>query len=600
MSLFAELKRRNVLRAGAAYVAGSWLILQVVETLAPAFGFGDAAVRAVAIVLAVGFLPVLVVAWAFEWTPEGFKREREADQADTVDPAGARRLDRIIMVLLAVAVGYFAIDEFLLEPALEADRGRSQETRSPAAEPSIAVLPFLDLSPERDEAWFADGIAEELLSLLARIPELRVTSRSSAFSFKGQNLAVGEIAERLGVDYVLEGSVRRAGQQLRVTAKLVDAGADTALWSETWDRTLEDIFAIQDEIAAAVVDGLKLTLLGDVPQAAPADPRAYAMYLQAVYLAKQTTPRTLSQATELLGRAIEIDPGFAQAYATLALVYGSQAADGSRARDEGFQLAREAALRAVALDPQNVSAFAQLSHIARDYDGDLAAAAGYMERALAVAPTDPFVIGNAALLVLALGRVEESIALQEYSVARSPVDPRGHFDLSLAYRYADRLDDAERSGRKALELSPDYVGAHYALGVVLLLKGRPSQALIEWEAEGDQAFRVKGRALAYYALGRQAEADAALARLIAGWGERWPSEVAHVYAYRGELDAAFDWLEREYDLYGAGGWGEWRLQRLYDNLRGDPRWHAFLERVHATPEALAAIPFDVPLPPDSG
>ena len=600
MSLFAELKRRNVLRAAAAYVAGSWLILQVVETLAPAFGFGDAAVRTVAIVLAVGLLPVLVVAWAFEWTPEGFKREREVEHADTVGPSRARRLDRIIMVLLAVAVGYFAIDEFLLEPAMEADRGRTQETRSSAAEPSIAVLPFLDLSPKRDEAWFADGIAEELLSLLARIPELRVTSRSSAFSFKGQNLAVGEIAERLGVDYVLEGSVRRAGQQLRVTAKLVDAGADTALWSETWDRTFEDIFAIQDEIAAAVVDGLKLTLLGGVPQAAPADPRAYAMYLQAVYLAKQTTPRTLSQATELLGRAIEIDPGFAQAYATLALVYGSQAADGSRARDEGFQLAREAALRAVALDPQNVSAFAQLSHIARDYDGDLAAAAGYMERALAVAPTDPFVIGNAALLVLALGRVAESIALQEYSVARSPVDPRGHFDLSLAYRYADRLDDAERSGRKALELSPDYVGAHYALGVVLLLKGRPSQALIEWEAEGDQAFRVKGRALAYYALGRQAEADAALARLIEGWGERWPSEVAHVYAYRGELDAAFDWLEREYDLYGAGGWGEWRLQRLYDNLRGDPRWHAFLERVHVTPEALAAIPFEVPLPPDSG
>ena len=234
--------------------------------------------------------------------------------------------------------------------------------------------------------------------------------------------------------------------------------------------------------------------------------------------------------------------------------------------------------------------------ISQWYDADLQLAIDNMREALRIDPRDPALLGNAAILLLHVGNLESSIAVQEYSARRSPVDPSAYYNLGLAYLYADRLEDAERSFRRALELSPGYLNATGQLGQTLLLMGRAEEALELHEADSDRAARTKGLTLANFALGRRAQSDGALNQLIEGWGDMWPSEVAHAYAYRGEIDLAFEWLEREYEKYGAAGWGEWKRQRLYDNLRGDARWAAFLERVDASDAQLARYEFDVDVP----
>ena len=263
MSLLTELKRRNVLRVVAGYVAVSWLAIQIVETLFPMFGLSDAAARGVVIALAIGFIPALVFAWIFELTPEGFKRDAEVDHGAPGMRELGNRFDRLIIVMLVFAVAFFAFDKFVLDPARDVareaaaeQRGRSRALVESYGEKSIAVLPFVNMSSDPEQEYFSDGIAEELLNLLAQIQELRVISRSSAFSFKGKDIEIPEIAERLNVAHILEGSVRKSGNKIRITAQLIEASTDTHLWSQTYDRELEDIFAIQDEIAADVVGHL--------------------------------------------------------------------------------------------------------------------------------------------------------------------------------------------------------------------------------------------------------------------------------------------------------------------------------------------------------
>ena len=231
MQFFSELKRRNVVRVAAAYIVSSWLIIQVAETIFPLFGLGETIVRGVVIVLAIGFIPAVLLAWAFELTPEGLKRDKDVDLSHSVTSQTGKRLDRVIVVILAVALTYFALDKFLLDPARDAKQvetarreGRIEAMVTSFGDRSIAVLPFADMSPQNDQGYFSDGISEELLNLLASIPEVRVTSRSSAFSFKGKNLSIPEIAGQLKVSYVLDGSVRKAGDQLRISAQLIDAG----------------------------------------------------------------------------------------------------------------------------------------------------------------------------------------------------------------------------------------------------------------------------------------------------------------------------------------------------------------------------------------
>ncbi|HET6592810.1 MAG TPA: hypothetical protein VFG48_07830 [Xanthomonadales bacterium] len=609
MSLIGELKRRNVFRVGAAYVVTSWLIIQVVETIFPAFGFGDAALRITTIVLAIGLIPTLAFAWAFELTPEGLKKERDVDRSDSITRHTGKKLDRMIMLVLALALGYFALDKFVFEPqrevALEQQKAAAveqarQEGRSEAlvesyGEKSIAVLPFLNMSADKEQEYFADGLSEELLNLLARIPELRVISRSSAFSFKGKDLEIPEIARRLNVAHILEGSVRKAGNRVRITAQLIEARSDTHLWSETYDRTLDDVFAIQDEIATTVVEQLRMKLLGPIPRIRETAPEAYTLYLQARYLGRLGTAEAYRQSNDLYQQALAIDADYAAAWDGLARNYFNMKGIGLLRDEDGSDLARKAAEKALAIDPDYAQAHTSLAWVATYFDNDLRAAARHLERALALDPTDLYILDAAATLLFNLGRLDQSIAVNEYVNTRDPLNPNSHWNLCIGYQSVGRWQASIVSAKTTLRLSPGTAGAQYLIGIALLFQGEASAALEAMQREELEAFRLIGLSTAYHALGDAPASDAALAELIDRYGKGWAFRIASVMAYRNEADRAFEWLDKavEYsDDYLAEIVGE----PLFNSIKSDPRWLPFLESIGKSPEQLAAIEFEVTLP----
>jgi len=602
VSFLEELKRRNVLRVAAAYAALSWLLIQVAGTLLPLFGLPASAVRGVVITLAAASVPLLVFTWAFQWTPQGFRRDGALERGAAVNTRTARRLDRLIMLGLALALAYFAVDKFLLTPAERAvelreahEEGRSKALVESFGERSIAVLPFVNMSSDVEQEYFSDGLTEELLNLLARVPELRVIARTSSFAFKGTDLDIEAVAGKLKVAHVLEGSVRRSGNRVRITAQLIRASDSSHLWSESFDRTLEDIFAVQDEIAAAVVQRLKLELIYAAPAAVATNPEAYAKVLQARHIGRQGTPEALEQGFELYRQAIELAPDYAPPWDGLARMYMYQADAGQRPTNEGYTLARKAANKALALDPDYARAHGSLGWIALTHDGDLESSARYFSRALALAPGDPFLIGNAAVLSQSLGRTAQAIEMTQYQVARDPANPIAHHSLGNLLVIAGRWDEAIASYETALSLSPARVNVHAGISRARLMQGDAQGALRSIEQEQNETNALIGRALAQHALGQRAASDAALQSLISVYERELAYNVAFVYAYRNEPDLAFEWLEKAL-RYQDAGLSEILSQPLFANLHDDPRWPAFLERAGLSQAQLDAIHFEPALP----
>jgi len=602
LRLYDELKRRNVLRVAAGYLAASWLVVQLIEALLPIFGLAETAGRPLVVFLIVAFLPVLVLTWFFQLTPEGLQSQAALDLSDDGGPRPSGRLDTAIIVMLALAVGYFATDKFVFDPARDRASVATavEEALTVAPQRSIAVMPFLDLSPARDQAYFSDGLAEELLNLLAKIPDLEVASRTSSFAFKGRNVQIADIADTLSVGHVLEGSVRMSGDRIRVTAQLIRGSDGFHVWSETYDRQLDDIFDVQDDIAGAVVDALSITLLGPAPRPRATDPEAYKRFLQARYLLHQFTPQSLAQALGLMKESLDIDPAYVPAWGNLASIYINQAMNDVMPANEAMELARSAAQIAIDLDPRASDGYSQLAWIAHIYDGDLASAALFYEKAIDLDPENPALLGNAAVLAEALGRLDLAISLKKYLTEATPTNAISHNNLALAYYYAGRLDAAEASIRTTVVLSPGYIGAQYRLGTILLLREEFEAALDAFEREQDEEYHIKGLALAHYALGNREEADTALQTLVTSWGERYPVEVAHVYAYRNETDAAFEWLYKRAEMGGPGSWGDQKLDLLFRNLHDDPRWDDFLVSMDVSDRQLDDISFEVSLPEPPG
>ncbi len=600
---FEELKRRNVLRVAIAYLAVSWLLIQVVETLFPIFGQSDALVRIVVILLVMGFPLILIFSWLYELTPEGLKLERDVDRSRSVVHHTGKKLDRAIIVVLTLALGYFAFDKFVLDPARDAEREETiaKQARSEAlvesyGDKSIAVLPFVNMSDDASNEYFSDGISEELLNLLSKIPQLRVISRSSAFSFKGKDIAIPALAEQLNVTHVLEGSVRKVGNRVRITAQLIEARSDTHLWSETYDRTLDDIFATQDEIAARVVAQLKLTLLSnETLSVRKTDPEAYALFLQARHIRLQNNPDAYEKALQLYQLALAIDPDYPPALEGLAEMYVYQGLFGLLPVDEASQHAREAIDRALAIDPDFGVGVAGLGWIAILYDHDMAASARHFERALMLDPTDLDIIDGVAYLAEAIGRLDTAVAFKEYAVARDPAGPVGHFDLGVAYLKVGRPDDAATNVRTALALHPGHFGAWHVLGLALLANGETQAAVEAIEQETIETYRLSGLAFAHYELGQQDESDRFLAELIEKHAKEASLEVASVFAWRGDNNHAFEWLERSLEN------DETALANIashytFRNLHDDRRWQPFLAKIGQSDTQLAAIKFDVRLP----
>ncbi len=603
MSIFSELKRRNVLRVAIAYLAASWLLIQVVETLFPLFGLSGTQFRVVVIVLAIGLPAILIFSWLYALTPEGLKLEKDVDQSRSIAHYTGKRLDRAIIIVLTLSLGYFSFDKFVLDPSRDAIREESvaQQARREAlvesyGEKSIAVLPFVNMSSDVEQEYFSDGISEELLNLLTQVPELRVISRSSAFSYKDKNLDIPTIAAQLNVAHILEGSVRKAGNKVRITAQLIEARTDTHLWSATYDRTLDDIFATQDEIAAKVVEQLKLTLLGNAAlRVRKTTPEAYAMFLQARHIRLQDTPKAWKKALQLYQEALAIDPDYPPALEGLAEMYVFHALAGMLPVDESFRHAREAIDRSLEIDPDFGVGVAGLGWIAILYEHNTAAAARHFERALIMEPTNLDIISGVAYLAEAIGHLETAVAFKEYAVARDPAGPVGYFELAIVYLKVDRPEDAEASARIALTLHPEHFGAWQVLGLALLANGKIEAAMEAIEQETIDSYRLAGLAFVYHELGQDEQFEHVLAELIEKFGEETSIEVASVYAWRGDNDRAFDWLEKARDNKESGI-GNVASHYTFRNLHEDSRWQPFLTGLGQSDTQLAAIKFDVRLP----
>jgi len=394
---------------------------------------------------------------------------------------------------------------------------------------------------------------------------------------------------------VLEGSVRKAGDTLRITAQLIRTSDSSHLWSQTYDRQMTDVFNVQDEIAAAVVNELKIKLLGNAPKARVTNPEAYALFLQAREMGRQYSETGFRQSIMAYQRALAVDPTYSAAWIGLANIYAYQVDFNQRMPDDGYGLAREATSKALALDPQDAEVHGMLGVIAMNYDHDLAAAARHMEHALALDPTNPEFINTAAVLYRRLGRLDEAIALFHFQNARDPVNADGHNALGYAYFYAGRLDEAIEEFRSSLDLSPGYAGGHEAIGEVLLHKRNLREALAEMQLEPDEQSRLTGLSLAYYELGMKKESDAALEELTRKYGDIASYAVATVLAYRGEGDRMYVWLDRAFDNKESD-LGSAAIYPTFARYRSDPRWTAFLRKARIAPEQLAAIKFDVTVP----
>jgi adenylate cyclase len=604
--LIRELNRRNVVRVGAAYFAVAWLAVQVAQTVLPLYGFGVGAVRTLIAVLAVGIVPTLIFAWVFEITPAGVKLERDVVRDHSITDVTGQKLDRLIIVVLAIALTFFIVDRFVIEPdrnqaAIDSafKEGQSRALLDSFGDRSIAVLPFTNMSGDNAQEYFSDGISEELLNLLAKVPQLRVISRASAFAFKGQSIGIPEIARQLRVVHVLEGSVRQAGNKVRITAQLIDARTDAHVWSVTYDRTMDDIFAIQDEIAAQVVSRLKVTLLGDAPHSRVTNPQAYTLYLQAKRTKEQASKESYQSAIELLQQALSIDPQFADAWLALAGVYIAETSVGLRPFIEGYGLAEDAIERASKVDATNATIPCAWSDIRLLRDFDLAAAADLVRAGLASDPGNEFCIKRLGFLRSSAGQPDKAIEVSTYLNDRDPVTRPADIAQVIDLWSANRLDDAISAIAEARAHGKSQAASISALeGLVRVFRGAPGDldaALSAVQAESVEGWRLQGMAVVQYARGDHGASDAALEQFIAKYAQSWPYNIAAVYAYRGDADRAFEWLERAFELRDSGivSLG---ADPQFRTLHRDSRWLPLLTKLGQSPEQLARVDLDAELP----
>ena len=460
--------------------------------------------------------------------------------------------------------------------------------------PSIAVLPFINMSRDEENEYFADGLSEELLNVLAKIRGLRVASRTSAFSFKGKGVDIPTVAQKLNVATVLEGSVRKSGKRVRITAQLIEVASDSHLWSETYDRELDDIFAVQDDIAQSVVKELRAALLGDpaetaaVTAAAAAvreattgrseDPEAFQLYLQGKFFGERVTQADSDKAIDLFLRALAIDPNFALAWAGLSRIHQVQAGYGFAPIDEGFERAREAAQHALRLAPDLAEGHIELGLIFEGHDWNWTAADASFRRALELAPGDAHALRSAAGLARILGRQDEALDLIRKAIALDPLSAQTHRLAAMIYIMAGRLDDAATRFQLALDLAPSAGLSHAFLAITRLLQGRDEEGLAIAKAESHDVFRHLAFAMIHHALDHSTESDAALQALIDGFSWTAAYQIAEAYAYRNEVDKAFEWLERAYAQRDPGVTYS-GTDQLLEHLQGDARWRPFLNRM---------------------
>jgi len=486
-----------------------------------------------------------------------------------------------VVTALVLVGGYFAVDRgWLLKPA-------STQSALPAANQnqakSIAVLPFVDMSEKKDQEYFSDGLSEELIDHLSHAADLKVIARTSSFQFKGKNEDARTIATKLGVNNLLEGSVRTAGHTVRIAAQLIRASDGTDLWSQVYDREMSDIFKIQDEIAGTVVDALKATMSGGDPDAAKEQNlEAYNLLLKGDFFYSRNHPSDWSQAMEQYQHAVQLDPSYALAWAKLGRIYIQHTGSPELSLAEGESKASDALQRALAIDPNLPAAHRWTARLFMNIRWDWRSAKSEFERAIALDPNGPEGANSrvdlTAMVALTTGRFEELIPLASQRLARNPLDlSELWFDGWILY-YGGHLAEAAGLQRRLLELDPAYGGEHGELSRTLLQMGKIAEALSEAQKEPDEESRLRMLALANWTMGRGADADMALRQLESKFADSAPFDIAEVRAFRGEADTAIIWLERAYTLRD-GGLLFVKVDPLFRSLRSDPRYKAMLSKM---------------------
>jgi TolB-like protein len=504
--------------------------------------------------------------------------------------ATSRWRPALLLTLAAgvIAVSYYAVNRFMLSGRSDSTHAAARSTSSAMSAPtaitarSIAVLPFLDMSEKHDQEYFSDGLAEELLDLLAKVPGLQVIARTSSFSFKGKSQDIPTIAKQLNVANILEGSVRKSGSHLRITTQLIRADTGVHIWSDTYDRDQEDVFKIQEEIARAVVDKLKLALLGGVPvsSARTSNSEVHNLFLQGRYFVAFDTADELLKSIDCYRRAIALDPGYAPAWAGLSYAIFRQAANSYVPVEAAFKDAMVAARKAAELDPTLADAYNMIGTIKMALDYDWSGAREAYDHALRLDPTNADVLFSAAHLTMSIGSTEETLAQSREALARDPLNLLYRRYMGRVLLFAGRYDEAEAMIRQVLDMNPSFPAAHYELGRVQLLRGRAAQAVAEFEAE-QSTWRPFGLPLGYHAQGRRADADAALAAQVQqAAGSEF--QLAETYAYLGDADKAFYWLDQAVRSHDPGI--EWlRGDPFLKSLTADPRHAALLHRLKLPP-----------------
>ena len=566
MNLWEEIKRRRVWQVALIYLAGSFALAQVAQFLLESYEAPAWVIRLIIALLAAGFPFSLALAWFFDLTPHGL--ERTEDEA--AETEGAPKQDS--------------------KPAAALNL-------PPEGDKSIAVLPFVNMSDDDSNEYFADGISEELLNLLAKIKDLRVISRSSAFAFKGEKLDMKEVASKLHVSNLLEGSVRKAGNKVRITAQLIRAHSDAHLWSETWDRDLDDIFKVQDEIAEAVVKVLKVKLLGEMPTLQETEAETYALYLQAFNLSNQadSTQASIALCEEVLRR----DPSYVPAWICLARNRSNMASFGGVSMEKAYGGALEALEQALRIDPNSPSALSLSAVIDMTISiGDASKGASLLTRAFELAPQDSYVLRNVGDFYQHLGDAEN--ASKAFAMARvsDPVNPTLCAITSLQAFFDGRNEEAIELNRLALSVAPRYRGAQASIARSLLAENKLEEALESALLEVDDGWKRIMLALIYHALGDKEQADTTLAKVIELDEEVAAFDIGYIYAMRGETDKAFEWLDKAIE-YKDGGLGYVLLHPYLQSLHSDPRWMVLLERLGRTPVQIAALNFNLDLPEPS-
>ncbi len=559
-SFMGKLKKRQIIGTLAAFISGGWFAYEIVHwILVDHYHFPERLKDIVIVSVVCAMLGALTWRW--------FRSEKKRRKI---------RFEFVIIPVIAFIAVFINVN-FLLHMGENDAEHYGEIVKKGAWKNSVAVLPFVNMSGDEEQEYFCDGLAEELITKLSQIRELKVPARTSAFFFKGEKVDIREVGQKLRVGNVLEGSVRKDKTWIRISTQLINVSTGYHIWSETYDRDLVDIFAVQDEIAHSVAEVLQVTLLGKKEDSSETrNIEAYNSFLMGRYFYGRQTRASLEKAVSYFEKAGKLDPEYARAWTGLASAHAFQASTGYVLPKEGYAQARTAVEKALALDRNLSYAHAVKGWIQMSGDWDWGGADASYQKAISLEPRRGLV--EAAQLAVALGRFEQGLDLARRAAELDPISAQAFATLGMAFWYAGRLDEAINAYRKILELIPEYPEIHGLIGLVHLTESNPQEALSELKLVKDPYWRLPGLAMAYHFLGRKAESEASLAEFVENYQAVGAYNIAQVYAFCGKADQALYWLERAYDQHD-GGMFLVMVDPFLRNLKNDSRYKKLLRKM---------------------